>query len=150
MTKTLIENRSVRILIDTNVIIDAFTLRDTSYQSSQQLLRQIAVGNVNAAICSKQITDLNYILRKYYSSEKEIRKSIKTMTSLFEILPLLKGDILACLNTDMKDFEDAIIDEVAKVNMIPYVITNNISDFKNSRSAVLTPEQFLTLFQLDK
>lgn len=147
---TSIENKPAKVFVDTNVIVDAFSLRDTNYKPSQQVLRYIAIGKIEAYICSKQITDLNYIFRKYHSNKEETRKSLKTITQLFEIKPLLKGDILACLNAEMKDFEDAVLDEVAKVNMIPYFITNNIDDFKNSKSMVLTPEQFLTLFQLNK
>ena len=148
---TSIENKPiVKVFVDTNVVIDAFTQRDLNYKPSQQLLRYIAIGKLKAYICSKQITDLNYIFRKYYSTKEDIRKSLKILSELFEMLPLLKGDILACLNTNMKDFEDSVLDEVAKVNMIPYFVTNNIDDYKDSKTMVLTPDQFLTLFQLNK
>lgn len=151
MTKTLIENdRPVKVFLDTNVIVDAMTLRDSALKPSQKLLRFIAVGKVKGIICSKQITDIHCIFKKYYSTPQQINNSLKVITKLFEILPLFKGDILACLNTEMNDFEDAILDEVATVNVIPYFVTNNIDDFKNSKSMVLTPEQFLTLFQLNK
>ena len=151
MTKTSIENdRPVKVFLDTNVIVDAMTLRDNTFKPSQELLRFIAVGKVKGIICSKQITDIHYIFKKYYSTPQQINNSLKVITKLFEILPLFKGDILACLNTEMNDFEDAILDEVATVNVIPYFVTNNIDDFKNSKSMVLTPEQFITLFQLDK
>lgn len=148
---TSIENKPIiKVFIDTNVVIDAFTQRDLNYKPSQQLLRYIAIGKIKAFICSKQITDLNYIFRKYYSTKEEIRKTLKTLSELFEMLPLLKGDILACFNTNLSDFEDAVLDEVAKVNMIPYFVTNNTDDYKDSKSMVLTPDQFLTLFQLNK
>ncbi len=151
MIKTSIENdRPVKVFLDTNVIIDAFTLRDNSFKPSQEILRHIAVGNIKGIICSEQITGLHYIFKKYYSTPQQINNSLKTIVKLFDILPLFKGDILACLNTKMKDFEDAILDEVARVNVIPYFVTNNIDDFQNSKSMVLTPEQFITLFRLDK
>lgn len=149
MTKTLIENNNLKVFVDTNVIIDALTLRDYDYKPSKSLLYSIASGKVKGYICSKQITDLYYIFRKYYSKENEIRDCIKKIAGLFEMLPLLKGDVLACLTTEMSDFEDAILCEVAKVNMIPVIVTNNINHFGNSKTTVLTPEQFLQMFSLE-
>ena len=149
MTMTSIENNHLKAFVDTNVIIDAFTQRDYSYGGSISFLRQIIKGSVTGYICDKQITDLYYVLKKYVNDESVRRKMITSITNTFEILPLLKSDVLACLNTDMNDLEDAILDEVAKVNVIPYFVTNNVKDFKNSKVPAITPEQFLTMFQLN-
>ena len=148
MMTTSTENNNIKIFLDTNVIIDALTLRDYDYGPSKAVLYNVVKGKVTGYICSKQITDIYYIFRKYYKKESEIMTSIKKIVSFFEILPLFKGDILACLNTKMSDFEDAILHEVAKVNMIPIIVTNNINHFKECQTMVLTPQQFLDLFQL--
>ena len=145
------ENKNaIKVFVDTNVVLDALTQRDMNYQSSLSFMRYIISGELKGYMCSKQITDLYYILKKYTLNDLQRRNLIKTVLKTFELLPLLKGDILATINTNMKDFEDAILDEVAKVNMIPYFVTNNIDDYKDSKSMVLTPDQFLTLFQLNK
>ena len=147
---TLTENNksTPKVFVDTNVIIDALTERDNNFKPSQQLLRLIAMQKVKGYICSKQITDLHYTFRKYYQSKEAAMKSLTVLIGLFELLPLFEGDILASIHANMKDFEDALLDEIAKVNMIPYLITNNVSDFKNSKVPAFTPEQFLTIIQL--
>ena len=145
---TSIENKKIKVFLDTNVVIDALTLRDYDYGPSKEVLYNIVKGEVTGYICSKQITDIYYIFRKYFKSESEIRTAIQKISSFFEILPLFKGDILACLNTKMPDFEDAILYEVAKVNMIPIIITNNINHFKGCQTMILTPQQFLDTFSL--
>ncbi|MBO7574158.1 MAG: PIN domain-containing protein [Bacilli bacterium] len=149
MTTTLTENNPIRVFLDTNVIVDALTLRDTSYRPSQRIVRNIVAKNIRGYICSKQITDIYYIFRKYFKDEYEIRDKIITISELMEILPLFKGDILACLKTEMPDFEDAIIYEVAKVNMVNIIVTNNTNHFKRCEGMILTPEQFLDLYSLD-
>ena len=149
MMTTSTENNQIKVFLDTNVIIDAITLKDYNYKPSKALLYNIVKGNITGYICSKQITDIYYIFRKYYQNENDIRENVKKIMSFFEMLPLLKGDLLACLNTDMKDFEDAILCEVAKVNMIPILITNNIDHFKNSKTMALMPQQFLQMFSLE-
>ena len=148
MTKTSTENNNIKIFLDTNVVIDALTLRDYDYGPSKAVLYNVVKGKMTGYICSKQITDIYYIFRKYYKNESEIMTGIKKIASFFEILPLFKGDILACLNTKMPDFEDAILHEVAKVNMIPIIVTNNINHFKECQMMVLTPQQFLDLYSL--
>ena len=150
MTISTENKNATRVFVDTNVILDALTQRDANYRSSLAFMRYIIMGELKGYICAKQITDLYYVLRKYTLNDLQRRNLIKTVLKTFELLPLLKGDILATINSNSKDFEDTILDEVAKVNMIPYFITNNIDDYKDSKSMVLTPEQFLTLFQLDK
>ena len=150
MTISTENKNAIKVFVDTNVVLDALTQRDMNYQSSLSFMRYIIAGELKGYMCSKQITDLYYILKKYTLNDLQRRNLIKTVLKTFELLPLLKGDILATINTNMKDFEDAILDEVAKVNMIPYFVTNNIDDYKDSKSMVLTPNQFLTLFQLNK
>ena len=146
-TMTLTENKKIKIFLDTNVIIDGLILRDNDYQASRDLIRQIISGKYIGYICSKQITDIHYIFRKYVKSNEDVMRYIDNITKFFEILPLLKGDILACLKTK-NDFEDEILCEVAKVNMIPCLITNNIADYQKSWPIiVMTPEQFIKLNQ---
>ena len=146
---TFQENETHRVFLDTNVIIDAMTMRDYDYLPSRQVWRQILSGNVKGYICSKQITDIYYIFRKYYQSESLVRQNIKNIVDSFEVLPFTRGDALACIKSEMKDFEDAVLCEVAKVNMIPILITNNISHFTNCKMMALTPEQFLKMFSLE-
>ena len=149
MTTTSIENKNIKVFIDTNVIIDALTERDNTYQSSRQIWRHILHGNIKGYLSSKQITDIYYIFKKYYKDETMIRDYIRNIVDSFEILPFFKGDILACLKTEMDDFEDAIICEVAKVNMINIIVTNNIKHFANSKMMVLSPQQLLKMYSLE-
>ena len=148
MIMTSQENKAYKAFLDTNVIIDALTMRDYDYLPSRQIWRHILVGNIKGYICSKQITDIYYIFRKYFNSEPLIRQNIKNIIDSFEVLPFTKGDAIACLKSEMKDFEDAILCEVAKVNMIPVLVTNNITHFANAKIMALTPKQFLDMYSL--
>ena len=147
---TSIENKVPKVFLDTNVIIDGFTERDNTFKPSKELLRLIVAGKYKGYICSKQITDIHYIFRKYINSKTDIMRYIKNITLFFEIIPLLKGDILACLNSQTPDFEGAILCEVAKTNMIPILVTNDIKDFDGyAPLLIITPQQFLEMFSLE-
>ena len=52
--------------------------------------------------------------------------------------------VLRALNSDFKDFEDALQNYSDELNKeIDIIITRNIKDFKYSKLAVMTPDQFL-------
>ena len=144
---TLTENERLSVFVDSNVIIDGLILRDYDYQPSRDLIRSIIIGKYKGYICAKQITDIYYIFRKYLSSKEKAFEYIKRISRFFEILPLLKGDILACLSKQQKDFEDAILAEIAKVNMIPILVTNNVKDYEGWPLLIVNPEQFLMMYQ---
>ena len=146
---TSIESNRPKVFLDTNVIIDALTFRDYDYLPSRQIWRHVLYNEIDGFICSKQITDLHYIFKKYYKDEGIVRKYLEDISKSFEVLPFLKGDILACLKTEMPDFEDAVLCEVAKVNMVPIIVTNNIDHFNNCKMMALTPKHFLEMFSLE-
>ena len=144
---TSIENNQIKLFVDTNVIIDGLILRDYDYQPSRDLIRYIISGKYKGFICAKQVTDIYYIFRKYLQNKEKSLEYIRRITLFFEILPLMKGDILACINKKQKDFEDTVIAEVAKVNMIPVLVTNNVKDFEGWPLLIVSPEQFLNMYQ---
>ena len=136
----------MNVLFDTNVIVDALAERNNEYKYSQMLIQNVVVGNIKGYISSKQVTDIYYILRKYYNDNVR-RQIIKTISETFSVLPLISGYITYCVNSKMNDYEDAILDETAKVNMIPFIVTNNIKDFANSNTTPITPKDLYKLIE---
>ena len=140
----------MKVFFDTNVILDALTERDNSYRPSQRLVRYVVSGSITGYISAKQLTDIYYCLKKYFSDEKQRRKLIRVILDTFEIIPTLKSDIRYCLNSDIKDLEDALIDEICHVNCIDYLVTNNVKDFQKGKSVLFTPEQLVTILEVEK
>jgi len=55
-----------------------------------------------------------------------------------------KNAVLNALNSEFKDFEDALQNFSAIENgKIKVILTRNIKDFKKSKLAILTPETYL-------
>lgn len=135
----------MKVLFDTNVIIDAFTMRDYDYKNSRDLLLKVANKEIDGYISAKQITDIYYILRKYISDERVKKNIISDLCSIFTVLPVLPSDIKASIHTEIKDFEDAVIEETAKVNMVQYIVTHDIEHFEKSKLVICSPHDLLTL-----
>ena len=136
MTST--ENK-IKVFFDTNVIIDAFTLRDNNYRDSFHLMNLSASGKIKGYICSKQITDIYYILRKYIDNNDLRMLILKDITEAFTVLPLLPSDIDLSLKSELKDYEDAVLNEVAKVNCVNFFVTHNIKHYEKGSVFTMTP-----------
>lgn len=135
------------IFFDSNIIIDALTGRSRS-SASLFLCKQAILGNIKGYIATKQITDIAYVLRKYHFDSKDINSFLSIIMNNFIVLPTLPSDINYVLqNTKMRDFEDAILDEIAHVNCVKFFVTNNIKDFDNSRNIISTPEEIASLYK---
>ena len=75
---------------------------------------------------------------------------IKVLTiGLFELFGNMPGDVKKAFQSEMLDFEDALIAYSAASAGIDIIITRNKKDYKNSPITVLTPEEFLRDFKPD-
>jgi hypothetical protein len=85
------------------------------------------------------------LLRRNAKHEKVIEK-LKLLLTILNVLKMDKSTIEKALNSDFKDFEDAL-QNFSAVNFgeIEAIITRNIKDYKRSEIGVLTPESFVKL-----
>ena len=98
---------------------------------------------IKGFITSVIISNVYYLLRQKATHEKVIEK-LKQLISITEVLTTDKEIILKALNSNFKDFEDALQNYSAELNgQIDLIITRNIKDFKNSSLGIMTPENYL-------
>ena len=84
-----------------------------------------------------------YLLRKTTKHTIVIEK-IKQLLNIIDIIKVDKRVVLNALNSEFKDFEDALQNFSALENgHIKIILTRNIKDFKKSELAVLSPELYL-------
>lgn len=132
----------MRVLLDTNIILDITLKQKPFVESSTSLLQALQEKNDEIFLSATTITDLYYILRK--GKGKEIALSlIKNLLEFVEIASVDKNAILQALESDITDFEDAVQENSAKNENITVIITRNERDFKNSELEIYTPESYL-------
>jgi len=89
------------------------------------------------------ISNVYYLLRKT-GEHAIIVEKIKQLLSIIEVVKIDKNAVLNALNSEFKDFEDALQNFSAIENgEISIILTRNIKDFKKSKLAILTPEIYL-------
>ena len=92
------------------------------------------------------MSNVYFLLRKTAKHEKVI-ENLKSLLSIIDIAVINKETVLDVLNSDFKDFEDALQNFSAQNEKeIKIIITRNIKDYKTSSLSVMTPETYLKTF----
>ncbi len=132
-----------KVLIDTDVLLDFFFDRKPFSKFSTEILNLCEENKLRGFTTPVIISNVYYLLRKSAKHDIIIEK-IKQLLSIIEIIKIDKNTVINALNSDFKDFEDALQNFSAINNgKISIILTRNIKDFKKSELAILTPEIYL-------
>ena len=134
-----------RVLIVTDVILDFFFDRKPFSDNAAKVLAFCESKEITGYITSVIICNVYYLLRQTAKHEKVVEK-LNQLISITEVLTTDKATIKLALNSEFKDFEDAIQNYSAEISgVIDVIITRNIKDYKNSSLGVMSPENYIKL-----
>jgi predicted nucleic acid-binding protein len=132
-----------RVLIDTDVILDFFFDRKPFSDSAAKVLSLCESKEISGFITSVILSNVYYLLKQTSTHEKVVEK-LSQLVMITEILTTDRSAIIQALNSDFRDFEDALQNYSAELNGdIDLIITRNTKDFKNSALGVMTPDNYL-------
>jgi predicted nucleic acid-binding protein len=132
-----------RVLIDSDVILDFFFDRKPFSDDAAKILALCESKNILGYLTPVIISNIYYLLRKTATHQKVISE-LKQLLTIIDILMIDKEVIENALNSEFRDFEDALQNYSAiKTGKINVIITRNIKDYKKSEIAVLTPENYI-------
>ena len=136
----------MRICFDTNVIIDILgTTPD--FEKSYAAYDTILTREFDPCVALVSLPDVVYLLKQRgYLSKKAARDALEDLFTMFEILDAKPVDCQEAFESEMADFEDALIASIAKRNMADFILTRNKRDFINSPVPALTPQEFMEMF----
>jgi len=132
----------LRILVDTNILLDYLLCREPYDQAAKNIIIACKQKQVSGCIAAHSISNMFFILRKAFSAQ-ERRSLLRNLCDLFEVEGIDKVKILEALeNENFSDFEDCLQMECAKAFRADYIVTRNVSDFKESKIPCMEPEEF--------
>ena len=130
----------MKILIDTNVILDVLCNRTDFVEDSLKVFKYCEVNQITGCISAMSVSNIVYIMRKELDSER-IKEILTTLTSLFTVVDLREADLLKAADLDFADYEDALQSVCATRVKANYIVTRNIKDFKNSPVPAIKPSE---------
>ena len=138
-----------KVLIDTDVILDFFFDRKPHSEYSTIVLSYCEKNIIEAYITPVMISNIYYLLKRTAKHQKVIEK-IKQLLSFINVLTMDRSVIEKALNSEFKDFEDALQNFAAtNYGEINSIITRNVKDYKKSSLGVITPEDFVKLLNAE-
>ena len=135
----------MRILIDTNVLIDAAAMRMPFYTFSEKVI-DICHKDVEGVIAAHSIVNMAYLLRKNLTLS-EFKELILSLSEFIKIESIdIEKIFRAIEDKDFTDFEDCLQLQCAIDFNADYIVTRNVADFKSSKIPAITPQDFLNLY----
>lgn len=138
-----------KVLIDTDVILDFLFDRKPFSDDASKILSLCESKQIQGFVTSIMLSNIYYLLRKTAKHEK-VTESLKMLMSILDIVTTDKTCVLDALNSEFKDFEDALQNFSAENDKeIKIIITRNNKDYKSSNLSIMEPEIYLKTFNSD-
>ena len=131
----------MKVLVDTNIIIDALQSRDGFLEDAREVI--LGVGDYDGYITASSVTDIFYLQNRYFQDKEKARENLEDLLEIFGVLDVTGEDCRRALRGGMVDFEDAVLVEAAMRNGVDIIVTRNKKDFKGASIEVLAPREFL-------
>ena len=136
----------MKIFVDTNVLLDVFQERKPQYDASVSVWDMAERGQLSGFVSVISFNNIYYIISRF-RDKKHAGRAIKLLRGTFSPVSLDEQILNQAIDSRMNDFEDAIQFFSAVHSASDFIITRNSKDFPKSSIPVLTPEEFLAIFE---
>ena len=133
----------MRVLIDTNVLVDVLLARKPYVATSAEILTLGERGAFSGYVCASAITTLYYLIQKE-KGDGLSRKEIQRLLVMYEVAPVTRAVLEGALLLELDDYEDAVLSEAARLAGVDTILTRNTEDFKKSLVRAMTPREMLS------
>jgi predicted nucleic acid-binding protein len=132
----------MRVLLDTNVILDVFLDRPQFIKDSSSVWQAVDEGRIEGHVSASSITDIYYIVRRHAGREKA-RASIEVCLEAFEVCVVNRETLEEAAALMGNDFEDNLQIACARQSGLDAIVTRDDKDYARSIVSALTPAQLI-------
>ena len=136
----------MRIMIDTNILLDVLIHRNDFFEDSKAVLNLCENRAIQGFISASAMTDLFYITRKALGSIDETYQVMNSVLNIVRVLTVTNDDVLHAFEARAKDFEDCLMATCANSNHCDGIVTRNKKDFWDFGVALFSPAELLARF----
>lgn len=136
----------MKVMCDTNIIIDVLLEREPFVEASCRVLRLCEEHKIDGYVSASSVTDIYYLVRKYTHSTELAYHAVGKLLEIVKVCDVTNRDVLTAFQKKAKDFEDCLVAVCAESIHCNYIITRNKKDFEEFEVPVLTPGELLSRF----
>lgn len=131
-----------KIFLDTNIILDFLGEREGFYEASAKIMTLADKNKIQVYTSPSSISNVFYVLTRYENSKIALEK-IRKFKLLCSMSVMDDEVVEKAINSNFKDFEDAMQYFSALASNCNIIITRNEKDFKNAMIPVMNAESYL-------
>lgn len=137
----------MRVLFDTNVVLDVLLARQPFEPVATALLSQVEERRLEGLLCATTFTTVDYLLHKALP-RAQARTAIQTLLHLFQVATVDQAVLQAAADSSFGDFEDAVLHFAGKYAGVTALVTRNVQDFAHAEYPIYTPSELWALLTL--
>ncbi len=137
----------MRVLVDTNVVLDVLLNREPFAESAARVLALVEESRIEGFLCATTVTTIDYLLGQALAAP-HARAALQRLLNLFEIAPVNRPVLEQALRSGVSDFEDAVLEQAARLVSADAILTRNLKDFKKSSVTAFDPPELLAAFDV--
>ena len=131
-----------KLLVDTNIMLDLLARRAPFHNEAAALFSLADRQVISLSISSLSLANTHYVLSRF-KSQTEAKKIIRDFKVLVQVLSFDDKIADLALNSEYKDFEDAIQYYTAIENGQDGIISRDHQGFQKSKIPVMTAGEFI-------
>ena len=136
----------MKIMCDTNVILDVLLDRQPFADDSSRVFELCERGVVKGFITASTATDIFFLTHRHFHDTERTYFAFGKLLEIFKIAPVTNAEILEAYLMRFPDFEDALLSVCAQKMSCDFLVTRNVKDFKGASLKCLEPKAFLQSF----
>jgi predicted nucleic acid-binding protein len=133
----------MRVLLDTDVVLDFLLERTPFAEAAAELFEMIALGTCDGHVAAITPVNIFYIARKTHGGE-EARRGVAALLRVVRVCPVDNLILSLALASPIGDYEDAVQHACAVASGLDAIVTRNLGDYENATLPVFSPAAFLT------
>ena len=114
----------MKVLLDTNVIMDALQERQPFDIAAKEILLNCQNGEINCCFTANAATDIFYLYSKA-RGVRSARNALGFLLSNYYVVTVSHKDCIDALSLPMDDFEDALVVICSKEAGVDYIVTRD-------------------------
>lgn len=141
----------MKLLLDTNIVIDFLHEREPYYRKARLLMTAGRVGEFDLWITSSQVTDLIYILSEGGTRTllPRVLEQLRGLRTFVNVHAVSDQEVDRMLAASWKDPEDSLLFESALRMRADAIVTRNQCDFESTLIKVVDCDEFFTWMRED-
>jgi len=133
----------MKLLIDTNIILDALMNRSPWAKAAQDIILAVAEEKVEGCVTASSFTDIHYLLNKHLKDKEKTKQALMGLLAVFNVLDVTGTDCERAFDLPMSDYEDALLAYCGKRHKVERIVTRNTKHYRGSPIKAVEPEEIL-------